>query len=147
MVADAALIRETSVWSFFLMNVFFALKGSKLLVWPTLFLLNVSVALKGTHNNIYFLFLLAHLSRRLMGELIVYRSSRRPSVRPSTLVRVVIPCEFGVVEILQNQIWPLTGQTFSIDFLNCSELSTSNSLGLVSCYVKRDRPSKLQLDP
>ena len=26
---------------------------------------------------------LAHLSRRLMGELIVYRSSRRPSVRPS----------------------------------------------------------------
>ena len=27
------------------------------------------------------LFLLAHLSRRLRGELIVYRSSRRPSVR------------------------------------------------------------------
>ena len=27
--------------------------------------------------------LLAHLSRRLRGELIVYRSSRRPSVRPS----------------------------------------------------------------
>ena len=26
---------------------------------------------------------LAHLSRRLRGELIVYRSSRRPSVRPS----------------------------------------------------------------
>ena len=26
---------------------------------------------------------LAHLSRRLIGELIVYRSSRRPSVRPS----------------------------------------------------------------
>ena len=28
--------------------------------------------------------LLAHLSRRLIGELIVYRSSRRPSVRPFT---------------------------------------------------------------
>ena len=27
---------------------------------------------------------LAHLSRRLIGELIVYRSSRRPSVRPFT---------------------------------------------------------------
>ena len=26
---------------------------------------------------------LAHLSRRLMGELIVYQSLRRPSVRPS----------------------------------------------------------------
>ena len=31
----------------------------------------------------YVLTFLAHLSRRLMGELIVYRSSRRPSVRPS----------------------------------------------------------------
>ena len=29
--------------------------------------------------------LLAHLSRRLRGELIVYRSSRRPSVRPSVV--------------------------------------------------------------
>ena len=28
-------------------------------------------------------FFLAHLSRRLMGELIVYQSLRRPSVRPS----------------------------------------------------------------
>ena len=28
-------------------------------------------------------FFLAHLSRRLIGELIVYRSSRRPCVRPS----------------------------------------------------------------
>ena len=31
---------------------------------------------------------LAHLSRRLRGELIVYRSSRRPSVRP--LVRACV---------------------------------------------------------
>ena len=32
--------------------------------------------------------LLAHLSRRLMGELIVYQSLRRPSVRrPSSVVR------------------------------------------------------------
>ena len=30
-----------------------------------------------------FCIFLAHLSRRLIGELIVYRSSRRPSVRPS----------------------------------------------------------------
>ena len=29
-------------------------------------------------------YLLAHLSRRLIGELIVYRSSRRPCVRPFT---------------------------------------------------------------
>ena len=29
--------------------------------------------------------LLAHLSRRLMGELIVYQSLRRPSVRPSSV--------------------------------------------------------------
>ena len=29
---------------------------------------------------------LAHLSRRLRGELIVYRSARRPSVRPSVRV-------------------------------------------------------------
>ena len=29
--------------------------------------------------------LLAHLSRRLMGELIVYQSLRRPSVRPSVV--------------------------------------------------------------
>ena len=29
-------------------------------------------------------FLLAHLSRRLIGELLVYKGIRRPSVRPST---------------------------------------------------------------
>ena len=34
---------------------------------------------------------LAHLSRRLMGELIVYQSLRRPSVRPS----VVRPSSFS----------------------------------------------------
>ena len=33
---------------------------------------------------------LAHLSRRLIGELIVYRSSLRPSVRPSVRVSVHI---------------------------------------------------------
>ena len=32
--------------------------------------------------------LLAHLSRKLKGELIVYRSNRRPSVRPSTLSNI-----------------------------------------------------------
>ena len=33
---------------------------------------------------------LAHLSRRLIGELIVYRSSRRPCVRPSVRASVHI---------------------------------------------------------
>ena len=31
--------------------------------------------------------LLAHLSRRLIGELIVYKDIRRPSVRPSSVRR------------------------------------------------------------
>ena len=31
--------------------------------------------------------LLAHLSRRLIGELLVYRGIRRPSVRPSVVRR------------------------------------------------------------
>ena len=31
--------------------------------------------------------LLAHLSRRLIGELIVYKGIRRPSVRPSSVRR------------------------------------------------------------
>ena len=31
---------------------------------------------------------LAHLSRRLMGELIVYQSLRRPSVRRSTVLNI-----------------------------------------------------------
>ena len=38
-----------------------------------------------SHNQNWFIFevpILAHVSRRLMGELIVYRSSRRQSVRP-----------------------------------------------------------------
>ena len=34
------------------------------------------------HTHLLFL---AHLSRRLMGELIVYQSLRRPSVRPSSV--------------------------------------------------------------
>ena len=36
----------------------------------------------------FFMSLLAHLSRRLMGELIVYQSLRRPSVRLSSVVRL-----------------------------------------------------------
>ena len=32
--------------------------------------------------------LLAHLSRRLIGELLVYRGIRRPSVRPSSVVNI-----------------------------------------------------------
>ena len=34
------------------------------------------------------LLLLAHLSRRLIGELIVYEGIRRPSIRPSSVVRL-----------------------------------------------------------
>ena len=34
--------------------------------------------------------LLAHLSRRLRGELIVYRSSRRPSIRPCIRASVCV---------------------------------------------------------
>ena len=41
-VTDEALIAETAVWpNFFLMNVFFALKGSKLFIIITCFRLNV----------------------------------------------------------------------------------------------------------
>ena len=39
--------------------------------------------------------LLAHLSRRLMGELIVYQSLRRPSVRPSVRPSSVRPSTFS----------------------------------------------------
>ena len=54
-ITDEARIAETVVWpNLFLMNVFFALTGSDFL---------------------------AHLSRRLKGELIVYRSIRRLCVR------------------------------------------------------------------
>ena len=38
---------------------------------------------------------LAHLSRRLMGELIVYQSLRRPSVRPSVRRPSVRPSTFS----------------------------------------------------
>ena len=56
---------------------------------------------------------LAHLSRRLMGELIVYRSSRRPSVRP--LVR---PCVHTFKhEYLRNQ------------WANCNQILSEASLG------------------
>ena len=38
------------------------------------------------HLRIFFSFaFLAHLSRRLIGELIVYKGIRRPSVRPSSV--------------------------------------------------------------
>ena len=41
---------------------------------------------------------LAHLSRRLRGELIVYQSSRRPSVRPS-----VRPCVRASVHTFKHE--------------------------------------------
>ena len=37
-------------------------------------------------DNILFIKLLAHMSRRLIGELIVYEGIRRPCVRPSSVV-------------------------------------------------------------
>ena len=40
---------------------------------------------------------LAHLSRRLRGELIVYRSSRRPSVRAFTLSNMNISETIGSI--------------------------------------------------
>ena len=45
----------------------------------------------------FFFILLAHLSRRLRGELIVYRSSRRPSVRVSTLSNMNISETIGSI--------------------------------------------------
>ena len=51
---------------------------------------------------------LAHLSRRLKGELIVYRSIRRPSIRPS-----VRPCvNIFKLEYLRNQ-WANRNQILS----------------------------------
>ena len=47
---------------------------------PFLFPTAISIGVKDTLRNWPMRFL-AHLSRRLIGELIVYRSSRRPSVR------------------------------------------------------------------
>ena len=44
---------------------------------------------------------LAHLSRRLIGELIVYRSSRRPCVRPS--VRAFTPSNRNI----SATSWPI----------------------------------------
>ena len=40
--------------------------------------------------------ILAHLSRRLIGELIVYRSSRRPCVRPSVRASVRSHLQTGI---------------------------------------------------
>ena len=45
----------------------------------------MSLETKYCFNFIFHLNFLAHLSRRLIGELIVYRLSRRPCVRPFTL--------------------------------------------------------------
>ena len=49
-----------------------------------------SALLKKSTTNIGVMLLLpflAHLSRRLIGELLVYRGIRRPSVRPSSVRR------------------------------------------------------------
>ena len=48
---------------------------------------------------------LAHLSRRLIGELIVYRSSRRPCVRPSVRPSVR-PFTFSNMNISATS-WPI----------------------------------------
>ena len=42
---------------------------------------------------------LAHLSQRLMGELIVYQSLRRPSVRPSTFSNIVFSETTGPIKL------------------------------------------------
>ena len=43
---------------------------------------SVKLVFQWSHTLFVIVSFLAHLSRRLRGELIVYRSSRRPSVRP-----------------------------------------------------------------
>ena len=57
---------------------------------PTIVGILTFISMIGTKSNtIFYLLLLAHLSRRLMGELIVYQSLRRPSViRPSVRLSV-----------------------------------------------------------
>ena len=50
---------------------------------------NIQTKIFPSRNLIYLYTLLAHLSRRLIGELIVYEGIRRPSVRPSSSVVVV----------------------------------------------------------
>ena len=47
----------------------------------------------------FFFYLLAHLSRRLMGELIVYQSLRRPSVRPSTFSNIFSSATIGPIKL------------------------------------------------
>ena len=46
-----------------------------------------------------FISFLAHLSRRLMGELIVYQSLRRPSVRPSTFSNIFSSETIGPIKL------------------------------------------------
>ena len=59
------------------------------------------IACQSVSVNGAVLCLLAHLSRRLIGELIVYRSSRRPCVRPS-----VRPFTFSNMNISATS-WPM----------------------------------------
>ena len=62
------------------------------------------IIVEATNDNqkLSFLTFLAHLSRRLMGELIVYQSLRRPSVRPS----VVRPSTFSNI-FSSETTWPI----------------------------------------
>ena len=54
--------------------------------------------------------LLAHLSRRLVGELIVYQSLRRPSVvRPSTISNIFSSETTGRIELKFHMETPLDG--------------------------------------
>ena len=55
---------------------------------------------------------LAHLSRRLKGELIVYRSIRRPCVRPSVRACVRASVNIFKLEYLRNQ-WANRNQILS----------------------------------
>ena len=62
--------------------------------------------------SLRFVTFLAHLSRRLKGELIVYRSIRRPLVRP--LVRPSVSASVNIfkLEYLRNQ-WANHNQILS----------------------------------
>ena len=55
--------------------------------------------------------ILAHLSRRLMGELIVYQSLRRPSVRPSTFSSNFSSKTTGQIELKFHMETPWDGGT------------------------------------
>ena len=81
MVTDEALIAETVVWSnFFLINIFFALKGSKLFIIMVLGLglyMNRGRGLQGWFKQYLFLILIIQLHTNKVTSIIVFLSRIR----------------------------------------------------------------------